>query len=165
MRGIFLMALALVTGCATSRPTDDIPVVRNFDAARYMGVWHEIARLPAWFERGLENVTATYALEGETLKIVNRGFRNGEEVVSTAVGKFAGRSDEGAFRISFFRPFYGDYRIVYLSSGYDVAIVTGGDRSRLWILAREKSLPLERREALVQMARNWGFDTRALEGM
>ena len=163
MRGIFLMALALVTGCATSRPTDDIPVVRNFDAARYMGVWHEIARLPKWFERGLDNVTATYSLEGDRLKIVNRGFRGSKEVVSTAVGKFAGATDEGAFRVSFFRPFYGDYRIIYLSLDYDLAVVTGSDRSSLWILSRKKAVPSEQKDQLVQMARVWGFDTTALE--
>ena len=128
-----------------------------------MGVWHEIARLPKWFERGLDNVTATYALEGDMLKIDNRGFRGGKEVVSTAVGKFAGATDEGAFRVSFFRPFYGDYRIIYLSPDYDLAVVTGGDRSSLWILAREKDLSPEQKDRLVQMARVWGFDTNALE--
>ena len=163
MKEILIAALALAAGCSTTRSTDEIPIVRNFEAARYMGVWHEIARLPKWYERGLQDVTATYSLEGDTLKIVNRGFRNGEEVVSTAVGKFAGARDEGAFRVSFFRPFYGDYRIVYLSPDYDVAIVTGSDLSSLWILARERSLPSERKERLVQMARGWGFDTAALE--
>ena len=77
MKGILIAALVLATGCSTARSTKDIAVVRNFEVARYMGVWHEIARLPKWFERGLDNVTATYALEGDTLKIVNRGFRDG----------------------------------------------------------------------------------------
>ncbi len=57
-----------------------------------MGVWHEIARLPKWFERDLDNVTATYALINGKLRITNRGFRNGEEKVSTAVGHFARRA-------------------------------------------------------------------------
>lgn len=163
MKEILIAALALAAGCSTARSTKDIPVVRNFEAARYMGVWHEIARLPKWFERGLDNVTATYSLEGETLKIVNRGFRDGKEVVSTAVGKFAGATDEGAFRVSFFRPFYGDYRIIYLSLDYDLAVVTGSDRSSLWILSRKKAVPSEQKDQLVQMARVWGFDTTALE--
>ena len=163
MKEILIAALTLAAGCSTARSTKDIPVVRNFEAARYMGVWHEIARLPKWFERGLDNVTATYSPEGDTFKIVNRGFRNGEEVVSTAVGKLAGATDEGAFRVSFFRPFYGDYRIIYLSPDYDLALVTGGDRSSLWILAREKTLTSEQKDRLVQMARERGFDTNALE--
>ena len=127
-----------------------------------MGTWHEIARLPKWFERGLDSVTATYALEDGTLKITNRGWRDGEKV-STAVGRFAGPADEGAFRVSFFRPFYGDYRIIWLSPKYDLALVTGGDRSSLWILSRTATVSAEHRDALVKMASDWGFDVSKLE--
>ena len=151
------------TGCTSIPSTDDIPVVKGFDAVRYMGTWHEIARLPKWFERDLENVTATYELDGDALKVTNRGWRDGEMQVSTAVGHFAGPSYEGAFRISFFRPFYGDYRIIWLSPDYDLALVTGGDRSSLWILARTSTIPAERRDALVKMASDWGFDVSKLE--
>lgn len=150
-------------GCRTYRSTDDIPAVKNFDAMRYMGTWHEIARLPKWFERGLKDVTATYSLDGEKLRVVNRGTRDGKERVSTAVGHFSGPHDEGAFRISFFRPFYGDYRIIWLSPEYDLSLVTSRDRSSLWILARDPNLSPPRREALVRQAASWGFDTGCLE--
>ena len=157
-----LPLLLAAFGCTSVPSTDDIPVVRGFDAARYMGTWHEIARLPKWFERGLDSVTATYALEDGTLKITNRGWRDGEKV-STAVGRFAGPADEGAFRVSFFRPFYGDYRIIWLSPKYDLALVTGGDRSSLWILSRTATVSAEHRDALVKMASDWGFDVSKLE--
>ena len=157
-----LPLLLVAFGCTSVPSTDDIPVVRGFDAARYMGTWHEIARLPKWFERGLDSVTATYALEDGTLKITNRGWRDGEKV-STAVGRFAGPADEGAFRVSFFRPFYGDYRIIWLSPKYDLALVTGGDRSSLWILSRTATVSAEHRDALVKMASDWGFDVSKLE--
>ena len=150
-------------GCVSARSSHDIPVVTDFDATRYLGTWHEIARLPKSYERGLEYVTATYAMDGDTLRITNRGFREGKENISTAVGHFAGPVNEGAFRISFFRPFYGDYRIIWLSSGYDLALVTSNDRSSLWILARTASLAPEKREALVEQAARWGFDVSQLE--
>ena len=97
----------------------DTASVRNFDAARYMGSWYEIARMPQWFEKDLDHVTATYALEDGKQRITNRGFRSGKEKIATAVGHFADTRDVGAFRISFFRPLYGDYRIIHLSPGYD----------------------------------------------
>lgn len=160
----WLLPLLLAAfGCGTVPSTDDLPVVKGFDSARYMGVWHEIARLPKWFERDLDNVTATYAIIDGELRITNRGFRNGEEKVSTAVGHFAGHADEGAFRVSFFRPFYGDYRIIWLSPDYDLALVTGEDRSSLWILSRNKDLAAARREKLVELASDWGFDILKLE--
>lgn len=160
------LALLIVCGgigCASVPLTDDIPVVKGFEAARYMGTWHEIARLPKWYERDMIHVSAEYSLDGDTLRIKNRGWRDNEMKVSTAVGRFAGPADEGAFRISFFRPFYGDYRIIWLSPEYDLALVTGGDRSSLWILARTATIPAERRDALVKMASDWGFDVSKLE--
>ena len=158
-----LPMLVVLFGCSTVPSTDDIPVVKGFDAARYMGTWYEIARLPKWFERDMIHVSAEYALDGDTLRIKNSGWRDGERKVSTAVGHFAGPTDEGAFRISFFRPFYGDYRIIWLSPDYDLALVTGEDRSSLWILARSASIPAERRDALVKFAADLGFDVSKLE--
>lgn len=163
---VIISLVTALTGCAIwtgEESTDDIPVVKNFEAKRYMGTWHEIARLPQRFERDLKDVTATYSLENGSLIVVNRGKRAGEEVEATAIGDFAGSEDEGAFRISFFRPFYGDYKIIYLSSDYDLAMVTSSDRSSLWILAREKPLELDRLLSLLAMAREWGFDLTKLE--
>jgi len=164
MKNISMMAITLaMAGCAGIPSTKDLPAVTDFDAPRYMGTWHEIARLPKWFERDLHGVTATYALDGDTLQVTNRGTRNGKATISTAVGHFAGEPDVGEFRISFFRPFYGDYRIIWLSPEYDLAMVTSSDRSSLWILARDKHLPPDRRNALVKLAHDWHFDTDALE--
>ena len=164
---IIVTALLLATlgfvGCASLGSKNTLPVVKNFDVGRFLGAWHEIARLPQRYERGLVRVTATYELDGEKLKITNRGFRDDEEVVATAVGCFAGRHDEGAFRISFFRPFYGDYRILWLSPEYDQAIVSGGDHSSLWILSRTPKLPQEKLDVLVEQAARWGFDVSKLE--
>ena len=151
------------TGCTSLESSFDIPVVRNFEVARYLGTWHEIARLPKWYERDLRRVTATYELDGGTLKITNCGFRDGKEKVSTAVGHFAGTANEGAFRVSFFRPFYGDYRIIWLSPEYDLALVTGDDRSSLWILARTPEIASEKLDLLIEQAARWGFDVSQLE--
>ena len=158
-----LPMLVALFGCSTVPSTDDIPVVKGFDAARYMGTWYEIARLPKWYERDMIHVSAEYALDGKTLRIKNSGWRNGERKVSTAVGYFAGLADEGAFRISFFRPFYGDYRIIWLSPDYDLALVTGEDRSSLWILARTVPISVESRDKLVKFAADLGFDVSKLE--
>ena len=66
----------------TTRSSERRKRNEGFDAARYMGTWHEIARLPKWFERDL---------------------------------------------------------------------------------ARDKGLPSERRDMLVKMASDWGFDVSKLE--
>lgn len=163
---VVIAILSMLVGCFSSpsaRSSRDIPVVKDFDVSRYLGEWHEIARLPKRYEKGLTHVTATYQLEGDRLQIVNRGIKDGQAKSSTAVGYFAGPSDEGAFRISFFRPFYGDYRIIWLSPEYDQAIVTGNDRSSLWILSRTPKIGQEKLIELLNRAKNWGFDIAMLE--
>ncbi len=163
MQYLGLATLCAAAGCTTVQSSRDLPAVQNFDAAKYMGTWHEVARLPQWFERDLKDVTATYSLEKDSLRIVNRGTKNGKEKVAKAVGHFAGDSDVGHFRISFFRPFYGDYKILWLSPGYDLSLVTGNDRSSLWLLSRNPNLPVEQRDALIDMAKGMGFKVEELE--
>ena len=73
----FLCVLAiLLTGCSSTRPNNDLAAVTPFEAEKYMGTWHEIARLPQWFQRGMSDVTATYSLEKGRLNILNAGTGN-----------------------------------------------------------------------------------------
>ena len=68
-----LATLVLLAGC-TGVP-DGIEPVRGFDAARYLGTWYEIARLDHRFERGLDDVSATYAPNPDgSIAVVNRGL-------------------------------------------------------------------------------------------
>jgi lipocalin len=49
--------------------------INHFDASRYLGKWYEIARLDNRFERGLEQVTATYGKRQDGgISVLNRGF-------------------------------------------------------------------------------------------
>jgi len=69
---ILLVALALLAGC-TGVPQGLQPV-RDFELERYLGTWYEIARLDHPFERGLTDVSATYARRGDgSIDVINRG--------------------------------------------------------------------------------------------
>ena len=49
--------------------------VNGFEPEKYLGVWYEVARLDHSFERGLDQVNATYSMrEDGGIKVVNRGF-------------------------------------------------------------------------------------------
>ena len=103
----FVPALLALCGCAAS--TDSIASVRNFDSKRYLGTWYEIARLPHRFERDLDFVSAHYSEQGDgTIRVVNRGQRDGKEREAVGKAHFKGASDVGELRVSFFGPFYGD---------------------------------------------------------
>lgn len=49
---LLLTALALLAGCAGTRPPPGVVAVAPFDLQRYQGRWYELARLDHAFERG-----------------------------------------------------------------------------------------------------------------
>jgi apolipoprotein D and lipocalin family protein len=155
------MVAALILGGCAGIPKDVQPV-EGFDLTRYLGTWHEIARLDHRFERGLTNVTAAYSMRDDGgVRVVNRGFRadtgEWEEVIGKAY--FVGKPDVGSLKVSFFGPFYGGYNVIDLDhDGYQYSLVCGPTRSYLWILARQPALDESTVRALVDKARALGFE-------
>jgi apolipoprotein D and lipocalin family protein len=156
--------LAAAVGCSTRVP-EGIEPVKGFDVQRYMGKWYEIARLDHSFERGMERVTATYALQPDgTVSVLNRGFdtRRNEWREADGTARFLGPSDVAALKVSFFGPFYGGYNVVDLDPAYQHALVVGPDRSYMWILSRVPNPPRAEIERLVAHAASLGFATAEL---
>jgi apolipoprotein D and lipocalin family protein len=145
---------------------DNVTPVKGFDVQRYLGLWHEIARLDHSFERGLERVTAHYSLAADgSIRVVNRGFNPASNEWKEAVGKasFIADADTGRLKVSFFGPFYGSYNIIDLDQkDYSYALVCGPDKSYLWILAREPQLEASTKAALLNKAKALGFETQRL---
>lgn len=161
---MLLGVAALLAGCASSTPPAGMQVVNGFDVKRYQGRWYEIARLDHWFERDMTDVSATYLPQSDgSVQVINRGLRGPSGQWKEAIGKalFTGPSDKASLKVSFFGPFYGGYHVVALDPNYRWALVVGEDRSYAWILAREKSLPRESLDAIVQRAQALGIDTQA----
>ena len=93
---------------------------------------------------------ATAALAGEV------EFLGG----STASATSYGMTNRGG---GFFGPFFGTYAIVELDqAGYQYSLVSGPDRSYLWILARTPTLPPDVMQRLLAKAAVLGFDTGKL---
>ena len=157
---------ALIPGLsACTTPPEGITPVSNFDAERYLGTWHEIARLDHRFERGLVAVSATYTRNPDgSLKVVNRGFKPKTCAWSEAVGraKFTAEPTKGQLAVSFFGPFYGGYNIIALDKDYQYALVCGPDRDYLWILARTPTLPEAVKKQMLDIAVRQGFAVEKL---
>ena len=159
MRSKFaLCCLFALAGC-TGVP-DGVETVEDFELDRYLGTWYEIARLDHRFERGLSDVTATYSMRDDGgVRVLNRG-RNEEREWDEAEGKayFVDAPDQGRLKVSFFGPFYGGYNVIELDkAGYQYSLVSGPDRSYLWILARTPELDQATLDRLVSKARDLGY--------
>ena len=163
LRTLTLMLAALVAGCA--QIPDGVTAVDGFDADRYLGKWYEIARLDHRFERGLDQITATYsAREDGGIDVLNRGFdtAKGEWKEAQGRAKFSGAPGTAMLKVSFFGPFFGGYNVLDLDPEYQIALVSGPTREYLWILARRPDPPREEIERLVRRAGELGFDTASL---
>ncbi|RKD87530.1 lipocalin family protein [Kushneria marisflavi] len=159
-----LGSLATAMGGDTGIPTG-CQAVKDFDLARYLGLWHEIARLDHSFERGLNRVTAHYAMRDDGgVAVTNRGFNPKDQQWDEAEGKafFEEDAHTGRFRVSFFGPFYAGYNILWLDENYEHAIVAGPNHGFLWLLARSSSITPEMYKHMLEMARGNGFNTDAL---
>ena len=162
--GIISSVAALLTGCET---TSDIAAVQNFEPERYMGTWYEIARLPQYFERDLDEVKAQYTLNDDgTIKVVNSGVKDGEPTSITGKAKLKhpdAKPQTGELRVSFFWPFYSDYRVIELAPDYSYALVTGGSRDYLWVLARKPTMDKALLDGILSRAKALGFELDELE--
>ncbi len=145
---------------------DRVKPVDNFDLQRYLGKWYEIARLDHSFERGLENVTAEYALRDDGgVSVVNQGYalEDGEWRVAEGKAYFVEDPDKGYLKVSFFGPFYGAYVVFDLDRDeYRYAFVSGPDTDYLWLLSRTPQVSEDLLERFRRTSGELGFNVDEL---
>ena len=147
-------------GCRAQKV--DNSTVASLDPERYLGKWYEIARFDHGFERGLDFATAEYSMTNDckSVKVVNRGIKDGKLKTSNGKAKFTGTP--GLLRVSFFGPFYSDYRVMMLSDNYDYALVGSKSGKYLWILSRTKQLPVNVESKILDEATSRGYNIEDL---
>ncbi|MEI8209303.1 MAG: lipocalin family protein [Methylococcales bacterium] len=162
---IFIYLMGCFFSACTGIP-NDLTAVNDFEVNRYIGTWYEVARLDHHFERGLNNISATYSLRDDGgVTVINKGWNQEKSKWEQAEGKayFAGQPNEGRLNVSFFGPFYGAYNIIDLDKkDYSYSMVTGPDKSYFWILSRTKQLPKSIQDRLIAKAKDLGFTTDKL---
>lgn len=151
--------LCLLAGC--SKLTVDNSVVTDFDLNRFLGSWYEIARFDHSFERDMQQTKALYTLrEDGTVDVLNTGIKDGEK--SEAKGRAKLTDTAGHLRVSFWGPFYSDYRVMLIDSDYQYALIGSGSDNYLWILSRTPQISAETKDKIVAEAQRRGYDTAKL---
>ena len=159
-RMMLIAFAAAVAGCVSGPKVDNTPVAA-LDLNRYLGEWYEIARFDHSFERGIERAKASYTLnEDGTIKVVNSGIKDGKP--KTAIGKGKRTDTPALLRVSFFGPFYADYRVMKIDADYTYALIGSGGADYLWILSRTPTLADDAKSELLAEAKRRGYDTDKL---
>lgn len=149
-----------------------LQTMARVDLARYAGVWHEIARLPAPFEAVCDGQpTAEYRPRGlRTIEVINRCPDGGRQVEARGVARVVPGTGNAKLRVSLFPrwarwlPFaWADYWIVHVDPAYRFAVVGHPNRRFLWLLSRSPSIGAARYEELVRIAAEQGFAVERLK--
>jgi len=146
--------------CSRTGVPYGIRPVRGFDLKKYLGTWHEIARLEHSFEHGLSRATANYTLAPNgSVVVLNCGYeeRTGRWKTVRAKASLVEASDIGHLKVSFFGPFYSSYIIFDLDADYSLAMVGGCNKSYLWILARGLKIDDKTLLPMFEKAKTLGF--------
>lgn len=155
--------MMLFLGCGVSK---ELPTVEQVDIKKYAGIWYEIARLPNRFEKGLSCVTATYSLkkDGE-IGVLNSGYLKKKDKNKTINGtaEIRDKAFPGRLKVTFFKPFYGDYYIIDLDDAYQYALVGSPSRDFLWVLSRKPKMEEQLYNRLLQKAKALDFPIEAME--
>lgn len=145
--------------------------VAELDLDRYAGIWHEIARLPSFFQRHcVDSVTAIYTRRPDGTLEVRNMCRTAEGALTEHLG-IARQVDGGALKVRFapdwlawLPSIWAPYWVVDLDPEYAWAVVGGPSRRYLWILSRTPSMERALFEAIRDRAAQRGYPVVHLIG-
>lgn len=148
--------ISLFASCTTLQKVNN-ETIDSLDLNRFLGEWYEIARFDHCFESGMENNKAVYTMgEDGIVSVKNSGVKNGNLKEVSGIAKTT--DNPGLLRVSFFKPFYADYRVLYLDADYQYALVGSASSDYLWILSRTPQLEDSAKEILLSEAASRGYD-------
>jgi len=134
--------LLMCLSCKQER--SDLKVVPFVDLSRYTGQWYEIARYPNRFQEGCVGSRAEYTLRRDgKISVLNEcyeGSLSGKIRKAEGTARVVDKNTNAKLKVTFFRPFSGDYWIIDLGRDYEYAVVGHPERTYLWILSRTKKM-------------------------
>lgn len=140
-----------------------LEVVPHVELEKYLGKWYEIAHLPAKFQEGCNETTATYTLSKDgSISVLNQSTKNGKMKQAKGKAKVVDKNSNAKLKVTFVWPFYGDYWIIKLGNDYDYSVVGTPNRKYLWILSRTPQMDDKLYSQLIEYVKSKGFDVNKL---
>lgn len=169
---ILFVACCIVLPVQATAPAPT--TVDDFDIARYLGRWYQIALIPNRFQANcVAETVAEYSREatgriqvvnscrdsaGETLRVLGEVRVNSEYADSARLQvRFAPRW------LSWLEAVWGDYWVIALHPDYAWALVGSPDHEYLWLLARTSSVSERTYRYVTEIAENEGYATSQLK--
>ncbi|MGZ8294503.1 MAG: lipocalin family protein [Telluria sp.] len=173
MKARIAASLLMVLSLNASAADAPLSTIAALDVPRYMGTWYEIAKFPNRFQKKCAGFTkATYStLPDGTLQVANScrtASGDTDEAIGAArqVGGPASPKLKVRFApafLSFIPMVWGDYWVIDLDPGYQLAAVSEPKREYLWILSRTPKVDKAAYDALLARLAAKGLDVGKLD--
>lgn len=166
-----VLSACLFTLAASPAVAAEVTSVDALDITRYAGQWHEIARLPMFFQRKCaSDITAQYTLRDDDLLGVRNRCRTADGEIVEVEGVARRDPDHpGRLEVRFAPDWlswlpltWADYWVIALDPEYQWAIVGEPGRDYLWILSRTPDMSRTQLDALKARATAMGYDLEEL---
>lgn len=169
----FASAITLTTfniGHASS----DLPpleaVKSAIDLNRYSGKWHVVGNIPLdipfFSDADAENYTETYSILKDGVIELACEFTRAGNAAESKRFRFKGfvkdTSTNAEWAVQFVWPFRATYMVIYLDEDYSTTIVGVPNRSWVWIMSRDASIPEDKYQRLLSYLDSVGFDTNRI---
>ncbi len=152
-----LLGVTLLSAC--NEDYAPMPTVDKVDVDRYLGKWYEIAVIPNRFQAMcVADTRAEYRKNDGAIQVINRCRKqDGKIETAEGVAKIVDGSNNAKLRVSFFRPFYGNYWILDLDPNYQWVLVGEPSRKYGWVLSRNMKLEPEQWQKAMKTAEQLGY--------
>ncbi|MEQ1826004.1 MAG: lipocalin family protein [Pirellula sp.] len=162
------LATSVMAQDTTATTSQKLPFVQDFQPARYLGKWYEVARLPTPIQPSDTLAIAEYSAGEEAGQVIvkNSAFDKTGRKLSDIKGqaKLADGNPPGRLLVAFgpSLPTRPNYHVLHVDKDYRYAVVGVPDRKSLWILAREVPISKETFVSLREIAQKSGIDVSKL---
>lgn len=168
MKALILFLILSVNIFSQQKPlkTDDY-----VDINKYLGLWHEVAKIPNRFQsQCVKGTTAKYSMkENGEIEVINSCIgEDGSNDQTEGVARIVDKKSNAKLGVSFlsilgWRPIWGDYWIIGLDTNYQWLIVGTPSRKYGWILSRSTKLEKETLEIIYSILREQGYNPNDFE--
>ena len=164
---IAALALSAWAGPLETYRDATVPIASKalFEPARYLGLWHEVARFPVPFEEGCVGVTAEYTARPDGLIGVRNTCRTADGSIRSTIDGTAEIVGPGRLKVRFASvPFVAsDYWVLWVDQDYTVAVVGAPDGRSGWILSRTPQISADKLAAAREILDFNGYDLSRLK--
>ncbi|MEI8294383.1 MAG: lipocalin family protein [bacterium] len=162
MKNLLTLLACVLAGCSAVPKQTPLRTVDHVDLNRFMGDWYVIGTIPWVVEKNNVGTMDIYKQRPDGKIDIRYAFHKGsldaprQEMRATAT--VVDTQTNARWAVQFLWPFRAPFLVIDLSPDYRHTTIGYPDRSLIWIMSRDPSMPEKDYSAALENARSQGYD-------